>query len=111
MASFILLCIAALKLNLPPADRTKQFLMPVVTVIYCILALIFLNQIYLLLYLVINFLTGLIPLIGMLNLQQYLNYIVNAVLVLGFMAVCASDPSERVGEMGKVNGSYIRKIL
>ena len=90
MASFILLCIAALKLNLPPADRTKQFLMPVVTVIYCILALIFLNQIYLLLYLVINFLTGLIPLIGMLNLQQYLNYIVNAVLVLGFMAVKAT---------------------
>ena len=40
-ASFILLCVAALKLNLNPADRAKQFLMPAIALIYGILALIF----------------------------------------------------------------------
>ena len=48
-ASFILLCVAALKLNLNPADRAKQFLMPAIALIYGILALIFINDLYLLL--------------------------------------------------------------
>ena len=47
-ASFILLCVAALKLNLNPADRAKQFLMPAIALIYGILALIFINDLYLL---------------------------------------------------------------
>lgn len=84
-ASFILLCVAALKLNLNPADRARQFLMPAIALVYGILALLFLNDIYLMLDRLINFLAGLLPFIGSLNLNQYLIYIVNAVMVLGFL--------------------------
>ena len=84
-ASFILLCVAALKLNLNPVDRARQFLMPAIALVYGILALLFLNDIYLLLDRLINFLAGLLPFIGSLNLNQYLIYIVNAVMVLGFL--------------------------
>ena len=88
-ASFILLCVAAMRLNLNRTERAKQFLMPAIALIYGILVLLFLNDIYVLLARLIRFLEEHISFISRLNLDQYLIYIVNAVMVLGFLIVKA----------------------
>lgn len=88
-ASFILLCVAAMRLNLNRTERAKQFLMPAIALIYGILVLLFLNDIYVLLARLIRFLEEHISFISRLNLEQYLIYIVNAVMVLGFLIVKA----------------------
>ena len=86
-ASFILLCIAAMRVNLDKTERAKQFVMPGIALIYGILVMIFLNGIYGQITRLINFLEGLLPIIGRLNLHQYLIYIVNAFMVLGFLII------------------------
>ena len=88
-ASFILLCVAAMRLNLNRTERAKQFLMPVIVLIYGILVLLFLNDIYVLLARLIRFLEEHISFISRLHLDQYLIYTVNAVMVLGFLVVKA----------------------
>ena len=88
-ASFILLCVAAAKLNLNPVDRAKQFLMPVIALVYCIAALIFINDIISALTRGIRFVESILPFISRLNLHQYLIYLANAFMVLGFLAVKA----------------------
>lgn len=88
-ASFILLCVAAMRLNLNRTERAKQFLMPVIALIYGILVLLFLNDIYVLLARLIRFLEEHISFISRLHLDQYLIYTVNAVMVLGFLVVKA----------------------
>lgn len=89
-ASFILLCVAAAKLNLNPVDRAKQFLMPVIALIYCIAALLSINDIYSVITRVISFLEKVLPFISRLNLHQYLIYLANAMMVLGFLIVKAA---------------------
>ena len=71
-ASFLLLCIAALKLNLKREDRAKQFLMPILALIYCVLAVVFMNDLYLLLDRGIRFLEKHLTFISGLHLHQYL---------------------------------------
>ena len=88
-ASFVLLCVAAMRVNLNRTERAKQFLMPAIALIYGILVLLFLNDIYVLLARLIRFLEEHISFISRLNLDQYLIYIVNAVMVLGFLIVKA----------------------
>ena len=88
-ASFILLCTAAMKINLNRTDRAKQFLMPVVALVYSVIALIFLNQIYSEVIRVIQFMGGIIPAVSRLNLQKYLVYLVNVQMAAGFLVVKA----------------------
>lgn len=88
-ASFMVLCMAAVKLNLNRVDRAKQFLMPVIALVYGIAALLFLNDIYSLLAGLIRRLEEMVPFIGGLELQQYLVYLANACMVIGFIAVKA----------------------
>ena len=88
-ASFLLLCIAALKLNLKREDRAKQFLMPILALIYCVLAVVFMNDLYLLLDRGIRFLEKHLTFISGLHLHQYLIYLVNALTVLGFILIKA----------------------
>ena len=40
---FVVLCIVGRKVNLPKADRSKQFLMPVITLIYVVVAMLLMN--------------------------------------------------------------------
>ena len=42
---FVILCFASKKVNLPKTDRSKQFLMPVIALIYVIVAMILMNSI------------------------------------------------------------------
>ena len=86
-ASFVLLCIAAMKVNLNRTERARQFVMPGIALIYGILVMVFLNDIYIQITRFIRFLEDLLPFIGGLHLEQYLVYIVNALMVLGFLLV------------------------
>ena len=42
---FVILCLASKKVNLPKSERSKQFLMPVITLIYVIVAMLLMNHI------------------------------------------------------------------
>lgn len=86
-ASFILLCTAAMKINLDRTDRAKQFLMPVIALVYCVIALIFLNQMFVAITRVIRLISGMFPFVSGLNLQKYLIYIVNVLMAAGFLLV------------------------
>lgn len=42
---FVILCFASKKVNLPKTDRSKQFLMPIIVLVYVIVAMILMNSI------------------------------------------------------------------
>ena len=56
MLPFILLCLFNCKVNLPKAERSRQFLMPLITLVYVILAMLLVNKLN---NLVLSFLEGL----------------------------------------------------
>lgn len=88
-ASFVLLCVAASKMNLNRAERAKQAAVLLIALIYGILVMIFLNDIYVLITRMIGLLEDRFPVISGLFLNRYLIYIVNAFMVLGFVLVKA----------------------
>ena len=89
-ASFVLLCVAASKMNLNRAERAKQAAVLLIALIYGILVMIFLNDIYVLITRMIGLLEDRFPVISGLFLNRYLIYIVNAFMVLGFVLVKAA---------------------
>ncbi len=42
---FVVLCIASVKVNLPKPDRSKQFLMPIIALVYVVAAMLLMNNI------------------------------------------------------------------
>lgn len=86
-ASFILLCIASLKINLNQAERARQFLMPIIALIYCLGALILLNGFYGVAVELVAYGVKAIPSLGQLKLQKYLVYLVNLLMAAGFLIV------------------------
>ena len=40
---FVVICLSAKKVNLPKADRSKQFIMPVVAIVYVVIAMLFMK--------------------------------------------------------------------
>ena len=89
IAPFVLLCIATRKVNLNPADRGYQFLMPAVALVYCLVTLIFADIIGKFFLGVIMFLSTYIPKLGEVNWYRYMNYIFNTGLILIFLIVKA----------------------
>ena len=45
-ASFLLLCVAAMKVNLNRTERARQFAMPGIALVYGVLALVFVSDLY-----------------------------------------------------------------
>lgn len=88
-ASFLLLCAAAMKINLNRINRAYQFAIPAIALVYGILVLFFLNDISGLLTRMISFLEKIVPAIRELYLQRYLIYLVNMFMALGFLIVKA----------------------
>lgn len=84
---FVLLCMSGRKVNLNRVERGKQFLMPLITLLYCIVALIVLDEINLLLVKAVDFLGKYVPFLSNLNLNKYLVYIFNTTLVLVFLVI------------------------
>ena len=86
-ASFILLCIASLKINLNESERARQFLMPVIAFVYCLIMLIFLKGIYSVTMGMVAYGVKTLPALRQLKLQKYLVYLVNLLMVAGFLIV------------------------
>lgn len=86
-ASFILLCTASLKINLNESERARQFPMPVIAFVYCLVMLIFLNGIYGVTTELVAYGVKTLPALRQLKLQKYLVYLVNLLMVAGFLIV------------------------
>ena len=71
-ASFILLCAASLKINLNESERARQFPMPVIAFVYCLVVLIFLNGIYGVATELVAYGVKTLPALRQLKLQKYL---------------------------------------
>jgi len=84
---FVLLVLASFKTNLNKANRSRQFLMPVVALAYCIAAVVLLDWINGLLVWVFDWLCGFIPLLREVSWQSIATYVMNALLVVGFLAI------------------------
>ena len=86
-ASFILLCTASLKINMNESERAMQFPMPVIAFVYCLVVLIFLNGIYGVTTELVAYGVKTLPALRQLKLQKYLVYLVNLLMVAGFLIV------------------------
>ncbi len=84
---FVLLCFAVKKTNLNKAERGKQFIIPIVAVIYCIVAIYFLEKINALLTSGIQFLAKFIPMLRDFNISKYMIYISNIAILFVFMLI------------------------
>lgn len=131
---FVLLCLASKKVNLPKPDRSKQFFMPVIALIYVIVAMILMNSINVWLINLINnipkwiselgsfpFLPSIIggvfekiggflnTLLQKLNLNFWIFFIANTVMILVYMSIkkiCIMIMSKAV----KMDGELHTKI-
>ena len=82
---FFLFCLTNLKINLNKSNRGRQFMMPVITLVYCIIAVIFLERISVLVLNLIYLFAQYISIIELLNPEMLVIYAVNILLVMGNM--------------------------
>lgn len=80
---FILFCLGNLKLSLSKPNRGRQFLMPPLTLAYCIIAVIFLDKVSSFVLGLLDFLTSYIPFIKLFNPTKLVIYTVNVMLITG----------------------------
>ena len=72
---FVVLCLSTRKANLNKVERGKQFLMPIIALVYSVVAMIFLEQIISMIEKLIKMLGRFVPVIKMININQYMVYI------------------------------------
>lgn len=82
---FVLFCLVSSKINLSKPNRGRQFLMPIITLVYCIVAVIFLDKLSALVLKLLDLLAQYIPIIESLNPEILIIYAVNVLLVMGNM--------------------------
>ena len=83
VVSFVLFCLAASKVNLSCVTRGRQFLVPIISVIYCVVAIIFLDSVSIWIKNLVVFATQYIPFLSALNTDVVILYVVNVAFVLG----------------------------
>lgn len=92
-APMLLLCLLLSKANLSRNKRNRQFAMPIICLLYCVLAVVFLDKINTKLTELIVWLGAQIPVLGSLietlDISKYQIYISNTALLLVFMVVKA----------------------
>jgi len=87
---FVILCMVSLKQNIKKEQRYKQIFWPVVALVYCIVAVIFLNNISDLILGAIYWLSKKLSFLSFLsevNWAYYGVFLVNTILVAGFMFI------------------------
>lgn len=84
---FLLLCFSAWKINLDKTNRSRQFLMPIVALVYCVVAVVLLNDINNWLLSLFNWLGQYISFLRNLSWQSIATYVMNCVFVLAFIAL------------------------
>lgn len=88
---FILVCAVNSKINIHKPNRARQFLMPIITLVYCIAAVVLLDKIAALVNMLIAYIEPYFPIIGALHIELLVTYLLNILLVVGNMllkAVC-----------------------
>jgi hypothetical protein len=85
IAPFVVLLLLSGKVNLTPQNRSRQFILPLVAVIYCVIAVLLTNRINGWISSWITRIGQFVPFIASLNLTKWLNYIFNAVIVGAFL--------------------------
>lgn len=84
---FLVLCLASAKTNLNQTNRSRQFLVPIIALVYCVLGVIFLDTINNLILKLFNWLGQYLTFLQNISWQYIATYVLNAVLVLGFIVV------------------------
>ena len=83
----IVLCLATSKSNLPKSNRGRQFILPFIAVVYCIIAMTFVDKINSGLLRIIAFASGYITLLNSIDWNFGLTYLYNTVIVFVFLAL------------------------
>ena len=84
---FVLFCLGNLRLSLSKSNRGRQFLMPFLTLVYCIVAVIFLDKVSSFVLGLLNFLTPYLPFLNMFNPTKLVIYTANILLITGNSAL------------------------
>lgn len=84
---FLVLCFASAKTNLNKANRSRQFLMPIIAFFYCVLGLVLLDAINNWIFKLFNWLGQYLTFLQNISWQSIATFVLNAVLVLGFLVI------------------------
>ena len=84
---FILILLLSGRVNLTKSKRSRQFIMPLIALIYCIVALVYAEKINEWISYGIALLGQFIPFIEKLNISKWLIYIFNTVIAVAFLIV------------------------
>lgn len=84
---FLTLCLASAKINLNKANRSRQFIMPVIALVYCIVGVIFLDAINNWIFKAFHWLGQYLTFLQAVSWQAIATFVFNAVLVFGFILV------------------------
>ena len=83
----VVLCLAIYKIALNKTNRAKQFAMPIITLLYCIVAVILLDTVNQWVNSLFQLLTNYIPFLKVISYEHIMIYALNCVFVVGFMTV------------------------
>ena len=86
-APFIAILLLSGKINLSKPKRSRQFILPLVALLYCVVAIIYTNKINEWITFWIALIGRYIPFIAKLNLTKWLNYVFNAIIAIAFLAL------------------------
>ena len=84
---FLILCLAGSKINLTKANRSRQFLMPVIALIYSIVGVLLLERINTLLFQLFHWLGEHLTFLQIVSWQAIATFVLNAALMLGFVVI------------------------
>ena len=82
---FVFFCVISSKINLSKPNRGRQFLMPIITLVYCIVAVILFDKLNILVLKILDFVTQYLPIIESVNSKILIMYAVNVFLIIGNM--------------------------
>ena len=84
---FIGLCLAGFKINLNKADRSRQFLMPIIALAYCILGVVLLDFIEDILRTIFGLLANILTFFVDVSWQTISSYVLNSAMIAGFFVI------------------------
>ncbi|MDR1159087.1 MAG: S8 family serine peptidase [Syntrophomonadaceae bacterium] len=87
LAPFIIILLLSSRVNLSKPQRSRQFILPFVAFIYCIIAVVFTNKVNEWIISAFAWLSHYMPFIAHINLTKWLIYIFNAVIAVAFLIV------------------------
>jgi subtilisin family serine protease len=87
LASFIIILLLSSRVNLSKPKRSRQFILPLVALIYCVVVVICANKINEWIISAVAWLSHYVPFIAGINLTKWLIYIFNALIAAVFLMV------------------------